>query len=248
MPVADGPVALRRAAPPVVELNGIVRTFVAQPPVEVLRGIDFSVLPGEWISIVGRSGSGKSTLLNILGLLDTPTAGRYRFDGEDTAHLGDGGRAALRARAIRFVFQAFHLLAVRTVVENVMLSEFYALAPREGRRDRAMAALERVGIADRAAFLPSRLSGGERQRVAIARAIVTRPRLLLCDEPTGNLDSETSDAIMEIFEGLAAEGMTIVVITHDDEVAARADRIVDLRDGRLTERTARRRPSEAVSR
>ncbi len=241
------PRMLRTPAAPVVALAGITKTFRADPPVHVLRGIDFVVWPGEWISIVGRSGSGKSTLLNILGMLDTPTSGQYRFEGEDTERLTDPGRAALRAEAIRFVFQSFHLLPVRNALENVMLSELYASFPRKGRRERAMAALERVEMADRANFLPSRLSGGERQRVAIARAIVTRPRLLLCDEPTGNLDSETSGAIMELFQGLADEGMTIVVITHDDQVASRAGRTLDLRDGQFRERAGDRGAGEAVS-
>ncbi len=237
----------RALAAPVVALAGVTKTFPADPPVRVLRGIDFTVWPGEWISIVGRSGSGKSTLLNILGMLDTPTSGQYRFEGEDTALLTDLGRAALRAEAIRFVFQSFHLLPVRSALENVMLSELYASFPRKGRRERAMAALERVDMAARAAFLPSRLSGGERQRVAIARAIVTRPRLLLCDEPTGNLDSETSGAIMELFQGLADEGMTVVVITHDSQVASRADRTLDLRDGQFVERAGSPAPGEAVA-
>ena len=185
------------------------------------------------MAIVGRSGSGKSTLLNIVGLLDVPTAGAYRLNGIDTATLSDSARSALRGRGMGFVFQAFHLVRFRTVMENVMMAELYNGSPGKGRRERALAALTRVGLAERADFLPTRLSGGERQRVAVARALVCRPPLLLCDESTGNLDSQTADEIIDLLTVLAAEGVTILIITHDESVARRAQRVVRMEDGRL---------------
>ncbi len=230
-PVAFAP----RALQPVIELTDVSRTFPTVPPVHALQEVTVAIDAGEWVAIVGRSGSGKSTLLNILGLLDVPTAGTYRFLGVDTSTLGDAARSGLRGREIGFVFQAFHLVPFRTVQENVMMAELYNGTPTRGRRGRAMAALERVGLGDRAHFLPTLLSGGQRQRAAIARALVSRPRLLLCDEPTGNLDSETADEIIALLDGLAAEGVTILVITHDDSIARRARRIVRMVDGRLAE-------------
>ena len=219
--------------PPVVELSGVSRTFGADPPVQALRAASLVVCRGEWVAIVGRSGSGKSTLLNIVGLLDVPTAGAYRLNGIDTATLSDSARSALRGRGMGFVFQAFHLVPFRTVMENVMMAELYNGSPGKGRRERALAALTRVGLAERADFLPTRLSGGERQRVAVARALVCRPPLLLCDEPTGNLDSQTADEIIDLLTVLAAEGVTILIITHDESVARRAQRVVRMEDGRL---------------
>ena len=221
---------------PVVEFRAISRTFGADPPVRALREVDLTVHRGDAIAIVGPSGSGKSTLLNIVGCLDRPTAGRYLIDGVDTGELDDGELAAVRGRRIGFVFQTFNLLAHRTVVENVMLSEVYTGAPREGRRERAMAALERVGIDDRADFLPVKLSGGQQQRVAIARALMGSPSLLLCDEPTGNLDSKNTDTVLGIFADLIGDGMTMLMITHDPDVAARMPRKTSIIDGRLTER------------
>src|SRR5919206_1162537 len=185
-----------------------------------------STWPGEWLSIVGPSGSGKSTLLNVLGLLDRQTEGTYRFDGVDVAGLDDLDRAGLRGRRIGFIFQAFHLLPHRTVLENVMLAELYVGAPRHGRRERALEALQRVGLGDRADFLPTRLSGGQRQRAAIARSLMAEPSLLLCDEPTGNLDSKSADNVLDILGELSRDGLTLVVITHDENVASKADRRV----------------------
>jgi ABC-type lipoprotein export system ATPase subunit len=220
---------------PVVELRGLSRTFGSDSPVEALRAVDLVVYPGDWLAIVGPSGSGKSTLLNILGCLDRPTAGTYWIDGMDVAALSERERTAVRARSIGFVFQAFHLLAHRTALENVMLAEMYSGGERAGRRERAVAALERVGVAHRRDFLPTRLSGGEQQRVAIARALLGSPKLLLCDEPTGNLDSASTEALMLLFDALARQGLTLVVVTHDEDVAAHAGRVVRIVDGRLSE-------------
>ena len=220
---------------PVVELRGVSRTYGTEPPVRALRDVDLTVMRGDAIAIVGPSGSGKSTLLNILGCLDRQTDGTYLIDGVDTADLDEGQLAALRGRLVGFVFQTFNLLAHRTSLENVMLSEVYTGAPREGRRERAYAALDRVGIADRADFLPAKLSGGQQQRVAIARALMGSPSLLLCDEPTGNLDSKNTDTVLALFEALIADGMTMLLITHDEHVAERVPRRTSIIDGQLTE-------------
>jgi ABC-type lipoprotein export system ATPase subunit len=220
---------------PVVELRGVSRTYGSDPPVEALRGVDLTVQRGDAIAIVGPSGSGKSTLLNIVGCLDRPTRGTYLIEDTDTATLGEGELAALRGRLIGFVFQTFNLLAHRTVLENVMLAEVYVGRSREGRRERAMAALERVGIEQRADFPPGKLSGGQQQRVAIARALVGSPSLLLCDEPTGNLDSVNTATVLTLFEELVGDGMTMLLITHDESVATRMPRRTSITDGRLTE-------------
>jgi putative ABC transport system ATP-binding protein len=220
---------------PVVELRGVSRTFDRDPPVYALREVDLTISPAEWLAIVGPSGSGKSTLLNVLGLLDRPTSGTYLFEGVDTNDLDDLSRAGVRGRRIGFIFQAFHLLPHRSVLENVMLAELYVGAPRRGRAQRARAALDRVGLGDRADFLPTRLSGGQRQRAAIARALMAEPTVLLCDEPTGNLDSSSAANVLEILGQLTRGGLTLIVITHDDQVAARADRQVRIVDGRLGE-------------
>jgi ABC-type lipoprotein export system ATPase subunit len=220
---------------PVVRLNRVSRTFGSDPPVHALRGVELMIWPGEWVAIVGPSGSGKSTLLNILGLLDRQTEGTYSLDGVDVGELDDLRRAGLRGRRIGFVFQSFHLLPHRSVLENVMLAELYVGAPREGRKARALAALERVGIAERANFLPTKLSGGQQQRAAIARALMGRPRLLLCDEPTGNLDSQSANSVLDVFAQLSADGLTLAVITHDENVAGRAHRRVRIVDGQLGE-------------
>ncbi len=223
------------AGPPLIAVAGLGRTYGTEPPVHALVGVDLTVHEGEWLAIVGPSGSGKSTLLSILGCLDTATTGSYRFAGIDVATLHDRERAGLRCRGLGFVFQAYHLLESRTVIENVMVSEIYRKQPRRGRRDRAAAALAEVGLAHRRDFLPTRLSGGERQRVAIARALMASPRLLLCDEPTGNLDSTTTTAMLDLFAELNRRGLTIVMITHEREVAQEAGRQVRIVDGRLTE-------------
>jgi ABC-type lipoprotein export system ATPase subunit len=222
-------------AGPVVELRGVARTYGSDPPVEALRGVDLTIHAGEWVAIVGPSGSGKSTLLNILGCLDHPSLGTHLMDGLDVSRMSDVELTAVRARSIGFVFQSFHLLGHRTALENVMLAELYGGEPRAGRRERAIAALERVGMADRRDFLPTKLSGGEQQRVAIARALLGSPSLLLCDEPTGNLDSANTESLLLLFGALVRQGLTLVVVTHDDEVAATAGRVVRIVDGRIEE-------------
>jgi ABC-type lipoprotein export system ATPase subunit len=222
-------------APEVVDLRGIGRTYGSDPPVDALRGVDLTIRRSDWVAIVGPSGSGKSTLLNILGCLDHPTAGTYLIDGLDVSGLSDGERTAVRARRIGFVFQSFHLLPHRSALENVMLAELYAGVPRAGRRERALAALARVGMAHRCDSLPTRLSGGEQQRVAIARALLGSPSLLLCDEPTGNLDSANTESLLLLFDALARDGLTLVVVTHDEQVAARAGRVIRMVDGRIAE-------------
>lgn len=219
---------------PVLELRRVGKRFPAEPPVDALVDVDLTVLAGEWLAIVGPSGSGKSTLLNVLGTLDTATTGSYQFEGLAVDQLGERERAALRATRIGFVFQAFHLLPYRSAVENVMLADVYRNTPRRERRGRALDALAAVGLSRRADFLPPRLSGGERQRVATARALVGSPALLLCDEPTGNIDSAMTESLLSLFTNLNARGTTIVMITHDAEVAARASRRVRITDGRLT--------------
>ncbi|MFI6743084.1 ABC transporter ATP-binding protein [Nonomuraea sp. NPDC050451] len=220
---------------PVIVLDGLTKEFPADPPVRALSAVHLRVEKSDYVAIVGPSGSGKSTLLNTLGLLDRPTSGSYRLDGIETTTLKDGARTTIRGSRIGFVFQSFHLLPHRSVLENVMLAEVYGAAPRAGRRQRAMRALERVRLSHRVDFLPGRLSGGERQRAAIARALMGGPSLLLCDEPTGNLDSKNTDAVLDLFDDLRAQGMTIVVITHESDVSDRAARRVRITDGVLTE-------------
>ncbi|MFE4264264.1 ABC transporter ATP-binding protein [Streptomyces sp. NPDC056883] len=226
--------ASETASEPVIEFRGIGLTYPGPPPVAALRACDLTVGRGEFVAVVGPSGSGKSTFLNIVGLLDAPTGGTYLLDGIDTGTLRDADRTALRGLRIGFVFQSFHLLPQRSALENVTLALVYDGTPRRERRARARHALEQVGLGHRIDSLPTRLSGGERQRVAIARALVTRPSLLLCDEPTGNLDTANADSVLALLERLHADGMTVLVITHDPLVAARAKRTVTIRDGVLS--------------
>jgi putative ABC transport system ATP-binding protein len=221
---------------PVIELRGLARTYPGPPPVPALRPADLIIEAGDYVAVTGPSGSGKSTLLHLLGLLDTPTAGSYLLDGLDTSALNDGDRSALRGRRIGIVFQAFHLLAYRTALENVLVAQLYNHTPRGRRLQAAAAALAAVGMGHRVDALPTTLSGGERQRVAIARALVNQPSLLLCDEPTGNLDSANAAGLMGLLGHLNAAGFTIVVITHDPAVAARAGRTIAISDGVLSER------------
>jgi putative ABC transport system ATP-binding protein len=218
---------------PVIDLVDVGRTFDVDPPVEVLREINLTVQPGDYTAIVGPSGSGKSTLLNIIGLLDRPTVGTYAIDGVETTTMSDGKRAWLRGARIGFVFQGFHLLSHRSAVENVMLAELYNRTSRSGRRQRALDALERVGLGHRVDFEPRRLSGGERQRVAIARALMCEPTLLLCDEPTGNLDTVNTESVLDLFDDLVAQHLTVLVITHDDTVSRRASNRISIRDGAI---------------
>ena len=221
---------------PVIELRGLARTYPGAPPVHALRPADLVIEAGDYAAVTGPSGSGKSTLLHLLGLLDAPTAGSYLLDGLDTSALSDRDRSALRGRRIGIVFQAFHLLPYRTALENVLLAELYNQTPRSARLQAAAGALGEVGLGHRLDALPTTLSGGECQRVAIARALVNRPSLVLCDEPTGNLDSRNAAALMELLDQLNADGLTIVVITHDAGVAAHAGRTVAISDGSLSER------------
>ena len=224
---------LVEAAVPMVELTRITRRYGTVAPVEALRSVDLEVRTGEWVAIVGASGSGKSTLLNIVGCLDRQTSGTYRLAGVDVSTLNDRQRAGMRSHYLAFIFQSFHLMAHRSVLENVTLAEVYGRRPRAGRQARAHAALSAVGLDGRTDFLPTRLSGGERQRVAIARALITGPQLLLCDEPTGNLDSATTQGILELLGGLHDKGLTIIMITHDATVADRAERRLRIADGKI---------------
>jgi putative ABC transport system ATP-binding protein len=225
----------REPREPVIELVAAGYTYPGPPPVRALKPADLTIWRGEHVAIMGPSGSGKSTLLNLLGLLDRPTEGRLRIDGLDLGRASERDRAAVRARRIGFVFQSFHLLPHRSAVENVMLAQVYADQPRRHRHQAAMAALSAVGLAGRPDSLPTTLSGGERQRVAIARALVNHPSLLLCDEPTGNLDSAATTGLTNLLGHLNAQGTTLVVITHNPAVGALAQRQIHIADGVLTE-------------
>jgi putative ABC transport system ATP-binding protein len=235
LPASAGPGDTSEA--PLVEVRGVGRTFGASKSVTALSDVSLRVERGGYLAITGPSGAGKSTALNILGLLDRPSTGEYLFDGVATASLDDGRRSRLRGAGIGFVFQAFHLLSTRTVRENVSLAFLYGAVPRHERAQRAESALERVGLGHRLDVGPATLSGGERQRVAIARAVCTGPRLLLADEPTGNLDRANAEAVLTLFDELHDDGLTIITITHDPQVAERAHRRVTIADGRLTEGT-----------
>jgi putative ABC transport system ATP-binding protein len=234
-----------------IELRGITRVYRSESvAVEALRGIDLDIDEGEFVAIMGSSGSGKSSLMNILGCLDRPTAGRYVLDGADVAGMDKDRLAGIRNRTIGFVFQSFHLLPRTSAVENVELPLLYSSDELSWKQihDRAAAALDLLGLADRKHHTPSELSGGQQQRVAIARALVTQPRLLLADEPTGNLDSRTSLEIMDVFQRLNGEGLTIVMVTHEPEMARFASRVVILRDGtvRADRATLRQSAAEAL--
>jgi putative ABC transport system ATP-binding protein len=214
-------------------LESVTKTYGADPPVAALQGVSFSVQAGELLAIVGPSGSGKSTLLHLMGTLERPTSGRVSITGLDVEEMSDSELAAVRATRIGFVFQQFFLAEHATILENVADGLLYAGAPVSERRERAAEALTRVGLGDRLKARPTQLSGGERQRVAIARALVGRPAIVLADEPTGNLDSSTGQQIMALIDELNAEGATIVVITHEHEIAARFPRQISLLDGRI---------------
>jgi len=221
-------------ARPVAELTGIRKTYYkpdGSVMVEALRGVDLTIPKGQYLAIMGASGSGKSTLMNILGCLDRPTEGRYLLDGTPAEQLDDEELSAFRGRKIGFVFQAFNLIPQLTVEENVAVPLFYQGVPKAERLARARQKLALVGLEDRTEHRPRELSGGQQQRVAIARSLVTEPVILMADEPTGNLDSKTGEAILTMFEDLHQNGMTIIMVTHDDSVADRCERIFRLRDG-----------------
>lgn len=222
-----------------IRVEDVWRTYrMGDHELHALRAVDETIADGEHVAIMGPSGSGKSTLLNVLGCLDSPTRGRYFLDDEDVARLSDAALAEIRLRRIGFIFQSFHLIPRLTALDNVALPLVFAgMAPAE-RRKRASEALASVGLADRAAHRPSELSGGQKQRVAIARATIMGPRLLLADEPTGNLDSRSGTQVLDVLAALHREGRTLVVVTHDPSVARRADRVIVLRDGTIAKRVA----------
>jgi len=218
----------------VIELHNIRKTYyLGDASFPILQGIELHIRRGEFVALTGASGSGKSTLMNILGCLDTPTEGRYRLAGEDVATLGEDQLARVRNRRIGFIFQSFHLLPRQTALANVAQPLVYRGIPLAAREAEARACLERVGLGHRLNHRPNELSGGQRQRVAIARALVGRPQLLLADEPTGNLDSRTTAEIMELLADLHAGGLTVVIVTHEPDIAAQCLRVVKLRDGRI---------------
>jgi putative ABC transport system ATP-binding protein len=223
-----------RVEPLVIATRDLQRHYtLGAETVRALRGVDLAIRRNEYVAIMGPSGSGKSTLMNLIGCLDSPTGGEYHLNGHPVARLSEDELARIRNREIGFVFQTFNLLPRSTALENVELPLIYAGIPRQERRQRAAEALESVELGGRMDHRPNELSGGQRQRVAIARALVTRPSILLADEPTGNLDSGTSDEIMNLFDRLHVEGQTIIMVTHEHDIAARAQRVVTLRDGRI---------------
>ena len=241
------PVALAVAAPAVIEVQDVHKYYdLGETKVHALRGVDLKVKPGEFVAIMGSSGSGKSTFMNMLGCLDKPSSGRYILEGTDVSKLEKKDLAAIRNRKLGFVFQGFNLLSRTTALENVELPTLYAKVEKEERLKRAKEVLELVGLGERLDHFPSQLSGGQQQRVAIARALVNKPAILLADEPTGNLDSRTSVEIMQIFQELNEQGLTIVLVTHEPDIAQFAKRIVVFRDGKIRhDDPVRQRPRAA---
>jgi putative ABC transport system ATP-binding protein len=223
---------------PVAELIAVSKVYGSGDlTVRALDQLDLTVHRGDYLAVMGASGSGKSTAMNILGCLDRPTSGSYRLNGQSVEQLDDDALADVRNRSLGFVFQQFHLLPQATAMDNVMLPMIYAGVPAEERRERARKALERVGLAQRLENRPNQLSGGQQQRVAIARAIINRPALLLADEPTGALDSQTTAEVLDLFDDLHRQGITLVMVTHEDDVAARARQVARFQDGRLLSST-----------
>ncbi|WP_411768241.1 ABC transporter ATP-binding protein [Winogradskyella sp. A3E31] len=216
----------------VIEIRNIIRDFkLGQETVHVLKGIDLDIKRGEYVAIMGPSGSGKSTLMNLLGCLDTPTAGSYMLNGKDVSQMSDDELADIRNTEIGFVFQTFNLLPRTTALDNVALPMIYAGASKKDREIRASEVLSDVGLADRMDHKPNQLSGGQRQRVAVGRALVNKPSIILADEPTGNLDSKTGTEIMALFEDIHKSGNTVIMVTHEEDIAAHAKRVIRLRDG-----------------
>lgn len=219
-----------------IEIQGLTKIYdTGSIQVEALRSVDFQVDEGDFVAVIGASGSGKSTLMNIIGCLDRPTRGRYILDGVDTSTLNDTQLATIRNQKIGFVFQSFNLLARVNAIKNVELPLIYGRVGRSDRQRRALEALDRVGLSDRIDHKPNELSGGQKQRVAIARALVTQPAIVLADEPTGNLDSRSTEEIMQIFKRLSDDGVTLIIVTHEHEIADNAKRIVTFRDGRIVD-------------
>jgi putative ABC transport system ATP-binding protein len=226
----------QHAAEHLIEMHELTRVYQLGPQeIYALRGVNLTIDPGEYVAIMGPSGSGKSTLMNIIGCLDTPSAGRYFLDGIAVETMNDDELAAVRNKKIGFVFQTFNLLARTTALQNVELPLIYAKIPRAERRQMAEEALVAVGLGERMNHQPNELSGGQRQRVAIARALVNKPSLLLADEPTGNLDSQTGREILDLFRELSSRGNSIIMVTHEDDVAKEARRVVHIRDGRIAD-------------
>lgn len=224
----------------VIEIRGIIRDFkLGQETVHVLKGIDLDIKRGEYVAIMGSSGSGKSTLMNILGCLDTPTAGSYKLNGKDVSQMSDDELADIRNTEIGFVFQTFNLLPRTTALDNVALPMVYAGSSKSQRVERASEVLTDVGLADRMDHKPNQLSGGQRQRVAVGRALVNKPSIILADEPTGNLDSKTSIEIMQLFNDIHANGNTVIMVTHEEDIAAHAKRIIRLHDGMVSSDTVK---------
>lgn len=221
-------------ADPLIHIRSVTKVYdLGATQVHALRGVDLDIFPNDYVAIMGPSGSGKSTLMNMLGCLDTPTAGTYLFKGHDVAAMSDDELAQIRNKEIGFVFQSFNLLPRSDALQNVELPLVYAGVPRAQRKEMARVACERVGLAERTHHKPNEMSGGQRQRVAIARALVNKPAILLADEPTGNLDSKTGEEIMGLFEELYAGGNTIILVTHEEDIARHARRLVRLRDGKV---------------
>lgn len=218
----------------IIKIRGIIRDFkLGQETVHVLKGIDLDIERGEYVAIMGPSGSGKSTLMNILGCLDTPTAGQYVLNGKDVSQMSDDELADIRNTEIGFVFQTFNLLPRTTALDNVALPMIYAGISKNDRIKRAEKVLTDVGLSDRMSHKPNQLSGGQRQRVAVGRALINKPSIILADEPTGNLDSKTSLEIMELFDDIHEAGNTVIMVTHEEDIAARAHRIIRLIDGMI---------------
>ncbi len=225
---------------PVIQLERVTKVYrTGAIAVAALRGVSLTILPGEYVAIIGPSGSGKSTLMHILGCLDTPTSGTFHLAGENVSAMSEAALAEVRNRRIGFVFQQFNLLASMSAWQNVELPLVYAGVPRVERKERAMDALDKVGLTGRVQHRPGELSGGQQQRVAVARALVTEPDLILADEPTGNLDSVSARDVLDLMDELHAAGRTLILITHDVEVASASDRLVGIRDGLLTENDQR---------